>query len=191
MVLFDRITNEIECDKVIIDDKMGGYLATKKLIEQGKQKIALITTGDYLSVSKARSEGYRKALTDSGLEIEESRILKMPTMEMDEEMIRDFFENVEVDAVLCVNEIFTVFSMRLALEKGLKVPEDVAFIGFTDGLLSKYAHPSLSMVAQHGQKMGETAAQMLIDKVESEKEEETFQTKILEPTLVLRDSTIN
>ena len=191
VVLFDRITNEIDCDKVIIDDKMGGYLATKKLIEQGKRKIALIATEDYLSVSKDRSKGYRKALIDSGLEIDESRILKLPTMEMDEQMIRDFFENVEVDAVLCVNEIFTVFSMTLALEKGLKVPEDVSFIGFTDGLLSKYAHPSLSMVAQHGEKMGETAAQMLIDKVESEQEEETFQTKILEPTLVLRDSTIN
>ncbi|WP_435623616.1 LacI family DNA-binding transcriptional regulator [Flagellimonas sp.] len=191
VVLFDRITNEIDCDKVIIDDKMGGYLATKKLIEQGKRKIALIATEDYLSVSKDRSEGYRKALIDSGLEIDESRILKLPTMEMDEQMIRDFFENVEVDAVLCVNEIFTVFSMTLALEKGLKVPEDVAFIGFTDGLLSKYAHPSLSMVAQHGEKMGEISAQMLIDKVESEQEEETFQTKILEPTLVLRDSTIN
>ncbi|MEM9361672.1 MAG: LacI family DNA-binding transcriptional regulator [Bacteroidota bacterium] len=191
VVLFDRITHEVDCDKVIIDDKLGGYLATKNLIEQGKRKIALITTDDYLSVSKARGEGYRKALVDSGLNIEESRILKLPTMEMDEERIRDFFESIEFDAVLCVNEIFAVFSMRVALEKGLKIPEDVAVIGFTNGLLSKYANPSLTVVAQHGEKMGEISAQMLIDKVESEKEEETFQTKILEPTLVVRDSTFN
>ncbi|MEM9075829.1 MAG: LacI family DNA-binding transcriptional regulator [Bacteroidota bacterium] len=191
VVLFDRITNEIDCDKVIIDDKMGGYLATKTLIEQGKRKIALITTDDYLSVSKARGEGYRKALIDSNLEVDESRILKLPTMEMDEERIRSFFESIDFDAVLCVNEIFAVYSMRVALEKGLKIPEDVAVIGFTNGLLSKYANPSLTVVAQHGEKMGEISAQMLIDKVESEKEEETFQTKILEPTLVLRDSTIN
>ncbi|MEM8846509.1 MAG: LacI family DNA-binding transcriptional regulator [Bacteroidota bacterium] len=191
VVLFDRITHEVDCDKVIIDDKLGGYLATKKLIEQGKRKIALITTDDYLSVSKARGEGYRKALVDSGLNVEESRILKLPTMEMDEERIRNFFGSIEFDAVLCVNEIFAVFSMRVALEKGLKIPDDVAVIGFTNGLLSKYANPSLTVVAQHGEKMGEISAQMLIDKVESEKEEETFQTKILEPTLVVRDSTFN
>ena len=191
VVLFDRITHEVDCDKVIIDDKLGGYLATKNLIEQGKRKIALITTDDYLSVSKARGEGYRKALVDSGLSVEESRILKLPTMEMDEERIRSFFGNIEFDAVLCVNEIFAVFSMRVVLEKGLKIPEDVAVIGFTNGLLSKYANPSLTVVAQHGEKMGEISAQMLIDKVESEKEEETFQTKILEPTLVVRDSTFN
>ena len=96
-----------------------------------------------------------------------------------------------MDAVLCVNEIFTVFSMRLVQKKGLKIPDDISFIGFTDGLLSKYANPSLTVIAQHGEKMGEISAQMLIDKVENERDEENYQTKILEPTLVVRDSTIN
>ena len=189
VVLFDRITNEIDCDKVIIDDELGAYMATKRLIDEGRKKIALISTGDYLSVSKARTIGYRKALIESGLGVDESKILKLPTMEMDEESIKDFFEDQDVDAVLCVNEIFAVYSMRLAQEKGLKIPEDISFIGFTDGFLSKYAYPSLTVVAQHGEKMGEISAQMLIDKVEGEKEEEeTFQTKTLEPTLVVRDS---
>lgn len=191
VVLFDRITNEVDCDKVVIDDQLGAYLATKKLIEQGRKKIALITTDDYLSVSKARTEGYRKALSESALDVDESRILKLSSMEMDEKSIRDFFDTHEVDAVLCVNEIFTVFSMKLVQEKGLNIPKDISFIGFTDGLLSKYANPSLTVIAQHGEKMGEISAQMLIDKVESENEEETFHTKILEPTLVVRDSTIN
>jgi LacI family transcriptional regulator len=189
VVLFDRITNEIDCDKVIIDDELGAYMATKRLIDEGRKKIALITTDDYLSVSKARTMGYRKALIESGLGVDESRILKLSSMEMDEERIKDFFETQKVDAVLCVNEIFAVYSMRLAQEKGLKIPEDISFIGFTDGFLSKYAYPSLTVVAQHGEKMGEISAQMLIDKVEGEKEEEeTFQTKTLEPTLVIRDS---
>ncbi|MEX0312780.1 MAG: LacI family DNA-binding transcriptional regulator [Allomuricauda sp.] len=191
VVLFDRITNEIDCDKVIIDDQLGAYMATKKLIDQGRKKIALITTDDYLSVSKARNVGYKKALQEAGIEVDESRILKLSTMEMDEDRIQDFFDANEFDAVFCVNEIFTVYSMRLVQKKGLKIPEDVSFIGFTDGLLSRYANPSLTVVAQHGEKMGEISAQMLIDKVESEKEEETFQTKILEPTLVIRNSTVN
>ena len=191
VVLFDRITNEIDCDKVIIDDQLGAYMATKKLIEQGRRKIALITTGDYLSVSKARTEGYKKALIENTLPVDESLILKLSSMEIDEKSITNFFDSHSMDAVLCVNEIFTVFSMKLIQKKGLHIPNDVSFIGFTDGLLSKYANPSLTAVAQHGEKMGETSAQMLIDKIESEVEEETFQTKILEPTLVVRDSTIN
>jgi LacI family transcriptional regulator len=191
VVLFDRITNEIECDKVIIDDELGAYIATKKLVEQGRKKIALITTDDYLSVSKSRTMGYKKALMETGIEVDESRILKLPTMEMDEASIKDFLEKQKLDAVLCVNEIFAVYSMRLAQKNGLRIPEDVSVIGFTDGVLSKYANPSLTVVAQHGEKMGEVSAQMLIDKVESEEDEETYQTKILEPTLVIRDSIVH
>ncbi|RIV44147.1 LacI family DNA-binding transcriptional regulator [Flagellimonas pelagia] len=188
VVLFDRITNEIDCDKVIIDDELGAYMATKKFIEQGKKNIALITTDDYLSVSKARTMGYIRALEESDLGVDERKVLKLPSMEMDEKSIKKFMDSQELDAVLCVNEIFAVYSMRLAQQKGLKIPEDISFIGFTDGLLSKYANPSLTVVSQHGEKMGEVSAKMLIDKVESEEEEETYQTKILEPTLVIRDS---
>ncbi len=191
VVLFDRITNEVECDKVIIDDELGGYMATKKFIEQGKKRIALITTDDYLSVSKARTTGYRRALAESNLGVDESMILKMPSMEMDEKRIKDFLDSQEPEAVLCVNEIFAVYSMGLALKKGLKIPDDISFIGFTDGVLSKYANPSLTVVAQHGEKMGEVSAKMLIDKVESEEEVETYQTKILEPTLVIRESIVH
>lgn len=188
VVLFDRITNEIDCDKVVIDDELGGYMATKKFIEQGKKRIALISTDDYLSVSKARSMGYHKALSESKLGVDESMVLKMPSMEMDENRIKEFLEAQKPDAVLCVNEIFAVYSMGLVQKSGLKIPDDISFIGFTDGVLSKYANPSLTVVAQHGEKMGEVSAKMLIDKIESEEEEETYQTKILEPTLVIRES---
>jgi len=191
VVLFDRITHEVDCDKVIIDDELGAYQATKKFIDQGKKRIALITTENYLSVSEARTKGYRKALGETTMGIDESMILKMSSMEMDEASIKNFLNTKKPDAVLCVNEIFAVYSMRLVQEKGLRIPEDISFIGFTDGVLSRYANPSLTVVAQHGEKMGEESAKMLIDKVESEAEEETYQTKILEPTLVIRNSIVH
>ncbi len=191
MVLFDRITNEVECDKIVIDDRQGAYLATKKLIDQGRTKIALITTQDYLSVSKARTEGYLKAIEDSSLTLNENWILKMPSMGMDEELFTEFLDSSDIDAVLCVNEIFAIAAMRHLKRKGKRIPEDVAFIGFTDGLLSKYANPSLTAIAQHGDEMGKMAADMLIEKIENEQEEETYITKIIEPTLIERDSTIN
>ena len=78
-------------------------------------------------------------------------------------------------------------------KKGFEIPKDIAFIGFTDGLLSKYNRPTLSTVAQHGDKMGEAAARFLIQRVEQEIEERqpVYQTEIIQATLVERESTNN
>jgi LacI family transcriptional regulator len=85
--------------------------------------------------------------------------------------------------------------MSLVQKKGMRIPEDICFIGFTDGILSKYANPRLTSVAQHGEKMGEVAAKMLIEKVEhqieDEEEVETFRTEVIETILIERGSTIN
>jgi LacI family transcriptional regulator len=191
LVLFDRVAEDIKCDKVYIDDRKGAYSAVTKFIKDGRKKIALITTEDYISVSRERAIGYRQALSDNGLAYNEDLILKLPSMEIDEKVIEDFFERENVDAVLSVNEIFAIHSMRLVQSKGLKIPEDISFIGFTDGLLSKYASPGLTAIAQHGEQMGEIAAEILIEKVENDLEEETFVTKILEPTIIERGSTVN
>jgi len=194
LVLFDRTTDVINCDKVIIDDKEGARLAVKKFIDNGKKKIALVTTENYFSVSNNREEGYREALTKAGFQINEELILKLPNMEVDEEAIHKFFNEQDVDAVLCVNEIFAIHCMNLVQQKGMTIPEDISFIGFTDGILSKYATPGLTSVAQHGEQMGEIAARMLIEKVEYEpenEEEEIFEIKVIPSTLIERGSTIN
>ena len=190
LVLFDRVTDEIACDKVIIDDRQGAYEAVKTLINQGRRNIALISTEDYFSVSRERAEGYRQALRDCNIKIDENLILKLPYTDVDEKAISDFFNKQKIDAVLCVNEIFAIHSMRFVQKKGLKIPDDISFIGFTDGILSKYSNPTLTAVAQHGERMGEIAAEMLIDKVENENEEETYKTEILKSTLIERESTL-
>ena len=160
LVLFDRITSEVECDKVIIDDALGAYLATKKLIEQGRRRIGIITTADYLSVSKSRTKGYQKALVEHGVKEDKELILKLPSMDVDGQLIQDFIKNSKVDAILTVNEIFSIYGMQVAQDLGFKIPEDISFIGFTDGLLSKYANPSLTSIAQHGERMGEISAEI-------------------------------
>lgn len=189
LVLFDRITEEIQCDKVIIDDALGAYNATKKLLNEGRKKIALLTTEDFFSVSRNRNLGFEKALEDSGLKVDRNNILKLPYMDIDEVEISSFLKRVKPDAVLSVNEIFGIYGMRVLQKMGKRVPEDVSIIGFTDGLLAKHANPSLSSVAQHGEKMGEIAAKMLIERVENDDENPNYKTKILEPTLIERDST--
>jgi len=192
LVLFDRVTDEIQCDKVVINDKEAAYLAVTKLIEAGRKRIALVTTEDFLNVSAKRAEGYNMALKENGIDIDHSLILKLPYQMHDEILSEKFFESTKLDAVLCVNEIFAVKCMRIAQKKGYRIPEDIAFIGFTDGILSKYVTPTLTSVDQHGEEMGEIAAQMLIEKIErddNQDEEEVFETRIISATMVERDST--
>jgi len=191
LVLFDRVTNEIQCDKVVINDTEVAYQAVKKMIASGRKRIALLTTENFFNVSKHREDGYRKALMESGIEIDEKLILALPFDESIDD-ISPFLDNVNIDAILAVNEVFAIHAMGIALKKGLKIPEDISFIGFTDGLLSKHSIPSLSTIAQHGDRMGEIAAQMLIDRAENEigdGEEETYRTEVIKATLIEREST--
>lgn len=192
LVLFDRTTNEIECDKVIIDDRVGARKAVEKFIENGKRKIALVTTENYLNIGDARETGYRDAMSNASLSVDENLILKLPSMEIDEKAIQQFFDTRDIDAVLCVNEIFAIHCMNLVQQKGVKVPEEMSFIGFTDGMLSKYANPGLTSVAQYGEQMGETAAKMLIHRVEHEDEleEDSYTTEVIASTLIERGSTL-
>jgi LacI family transcriptional regulator len=191
LVLFDRVTDHVECDKVIIDDQLGAYKAVKKLLEEGRKRVGLVTTEDYLSVSNKRNLGYEKALAEFGLPYNEELVLKLPSMEVDHQRISDFLANAQPDGLLSVNEIFGINALRIARDQGKRVPEDLSIIGFTDGLLSQYANPTMSAIRQHGEEMGRESARMLIEKVEGQSESESFVTKILEPTLIERESTIN
>jgi LacI family transcriptional regulator len=111
-------------------------------------------------------------------------------MENSEAEIRKFIMNNEVDALFAVNEHFAIHAIKAIQEKGLKVPDDVMVIGFTDGDLSKRFIPSLTTVSQHGERMGAEAARLLIEKLERKpEEEETYQTVIVETSLVERNST--
>lgn len=195
LVLFDRVTDEIECDKVILNDREIAYKAVQKFIDAGKSNIGLVTTDGYFNVSKKRNEGYKNALRDNGLSLNEDMILTLPYHnQIEDSVIAEYFSKT-VDAVLCVNEVFAIRCMGVAQKMGKKIPEDISFIGFTNGMLSQYASPTLTSVAQHGDQMGEVAAKMLIDRVEMEYEdddqEEIYHTQVIEAELIERESTLN
>ncbi|MFM7017630.1 LacI family DNA-binding transcriptional regulator [Flavobacterium sp.] len=191
VVMFDRITNDILCDKVIIDDNLAAFNATQYLIDMGFKKIALLTTIDYVSVGKLRTEGYIKALQNNDISVDENLILKIEDTDNFESSIEDLILNNDIDAIFAVNEIFAVTAIKTATRLGKKVPEDLSIIGFTDGIISKYSSPSITTVSQNGIKMGEKAAIMLIEKLEIEEEdyEEQYKTEVIETELIEREST--
>ncbi|MDX1544344.1 MAG: LacI family DNA-binding transcriptional regulator [Christiangramia sp.] len=190
LVLFDRVVDEITCDKVIIDDVNGAKKAVQHLIDIGCKKIALISTVDYVSVGYLRTKGYKTTLKDNFLNVDESLILKIEEMDESEAEIERFLKDKDIDGVFAVNEHFAISAIKAMQENGKKVPDDVSVIGFTDGELSKRFIPSLTTVSQHGTRMGEEAARMLIEKLEkTPAEDEKYKTIIVETGLVTRNST--
>jgi LacI family transcriptional regulator len=190
VVMFDRVTNDILCDKVIIDDQAAAYEAVQSLIDKGRKKIALVTTVDYVSVGKLRTDGYTKALLDNGIPFNEDLIIKIEDVNTCEITISKLLEDKAIDAVFAVNELFAVTIIKTANKIGLNVPKDLAVIAFTDGIISKYSTPTITTVSQSGVKMGNKAAKMLIDRLEAEDEEdENYKTEIIETHLIEREST--
>ena len=197
IVMFDRITNDIKCDKVIVNDLRGAQMAVEKLIHSGGKKIGIITTKDYVSVGRLRTQGYIKALEENGIQPEAGLIIKVDDELISEDQLQEieneikilFLNNPDLDGVFAVNELYAITAMKVARQMGLKIPQDIQVVGFTDGVLSKHAVPSLTTVSQHSQQMGEKCAILLIDRLENKKEEDQFETIIIQTDLIEREST--
>ncbi|RTL13921.1 MAG: LacI family transcriptional regulator [Flavobacteriaceae bacterium] len=190
VVMFDRVTNDVFCDKVIIDDQEAAFNAVQFFIDNGFKKIGLITTVDYVSVGKFRTDGYKKALISNNIPVDEDLIVKIEDIDNCSVKIENLIKNIKCDAIFAVNELFAVTAIKIAAKNNLKVPEDISVIGFTDGIISQFSTPSISTVSQNGIKMGRKAAQMLIDRLELEDEEdEQYKTEIIETNLIIREST--
>jgi len=192
VVMFDRVTNDVLCDKVIINDQLAAYDAVEFLIKKGFKDIGLVTTVDYVSVGKLRTEGYVNALNDHDLPINENIIVKIEDIEDCASKIEKMLLENKPDAIFAVNELFAVTTIKLANKMGLKVPEDISVIGFTDGIISQYSTPTITTVSQNGIKMGGRAAKMLIERLEMEEEEdgnEQYKTELIDTHLVEREST--
>jgi LacI family transcriptional regulator len=190
VVMFDRVTNDVFCDKVIIDDRTAAYDAVQFLIDKGMKKIGLITTIDYVSVGKLRTDGYIQAHQQNDLALDTNLILKIEDIENCESRIESFIKDNDMEGVFAVNELFAVTAIKMANKSGKKVPEDISVIGFTDGIISKYSTPSITTVSQNGIHMGQKAAKLLIDRLETEEDDEFYTTEVIETHLVERESTI-
>ncbi len=197
VVLFDRTIPEIECDKVVVDDTEGARNAVKKLLALGCKRIALITTEAHVNVGELRTAGYKDALIESGIGISEELILKLKD-EFNEEGMEDNLNttielflrnNPQVDGIFAVNEKYALTAIKAARSLGKDIPGDIKVIGFTDGVLSKYATPSLTTVSQHGVQLGEKAAELLIRRLEEDDYEPPYQTVVVETRLIEREST--
>ena len=131
-VLFGRRFDNSEYNYVIADDKKGGYLATKHLIDKGHKRILSLIGPQYVSSSRERLDGYRKALIESNIEpeVELVREISITTGSCNEVLKRIIKENIKFTAISVFSDLLAWEAIYTLNELGFRVPEDIAVVGF-------------------------------------------------------------
>ncbi|MBP6424281.1 MAG: LacI family DNA-binding transcriptional regulator [Flavobacterium sp.] len=191
IVMFDRIAEGIDCDKVVVDDFDSALDSTQRLIDLGCKNIALLSSVDNLSVGKLRYEGYLKALEKNNIPVNTNLIVRTDSEEDLKVQMEEVFANNKIDGIFALEENDSVAALKIGLKKGYKIPEELCIIGFADGILaSRRLSPSLTTVSQHGIEIGEEAAKLLIKRLEDDSEEEPpYETKVIKTVLKERETT--
>jgi LacI family transcriptional regulator len=190
IVMFDRISDEVICDKVIVDDFDSALNATQHLINTGCKNIALFSSVDNLSVGKLRADGYMQALKNNNIQVNTNLIIRTDSEDDLKNKIEVVFDNNSIDGIFAVVENDSVLALRIGKRKGFKIPEELSIIGFADGILaSRRLSPSLSTMSQYGVEIGEEAARIMINRLESKDENLPYETVVIKTQLREREST--
>ncbi len=196
IVFFDRVPKMKETVNVTVDDFSGAYEAVTHLISQGYKKIVHLEGPRNLLISQKRKEGYLQALRNAGLPVREDWIIHCPlgTSEESEVFCKSLFSAAphdRPDALFASNDIAAAGAMKGMKELGLKIPQDVGVVGFSNWQFSAMIDPPLSTVYQPGFQMGERAAQLLLEMINAG-DEKAFQpkTEVLETKLIVRGSSL-
>jgi len=194
LVLYDKISKFVNCSKVTINDRKIAYDATKYLIDSGCKRIAHIR-GPLNSITIIdRYLGYKKAIKENRMEADESVIYECsePSIEeggrIAEVMLR---EEKKIDGVLAFTDALAIGVILRLNELGVKIPEEVSVIGFSNSVQTRVVSPSLTTIDQHGFDMGKKAVEVLLKEIKATKKKEPVKYQNIDvPTeMIIRNST--
>lgn len=190
LVFFDRGCEEIDTDRVIVDDETGAYEAVSHLISIGCKNIIHLSGPPNLSIGKNRKDGYLRALREHNMTVDEPNIIKCDSIEAATIIVPELLKrDYKPDGFFAVNDVTAATTMNIIKNMGFRVPHDIAVVGYTSGLISDITNPTLTSVEQHGFLIGKEAVRLLIDRIEK-KHDLPWQTKIIKTELVIKGSTL-
>lgn len=191
LVFFDRATDEINADQVIIDDTEAAYKATRHLIETGRTRIAHFAGPQNLAIGRNRLQGYIDALNEAGIPIDKRLIVEADNFEKARNMVGELIDaGLMPDGIFAVNDMTAIGAMKTIQKRGIVIPDEIGVVGFSDGYLSGITEPHLSSVDQHGYEMGTTAAEILFRRIMSNSENYIPEVKVLTADLIARGSSM-
>lgn len=187
LVFFDRIVEELDTDRVIVDDEVGAYNAVNHLLRMGKKRIVHLSGPTNLPIARLRIEGYNRAMKEYRLFPSPNDIIKCDTSEEANEIIPKILRrNPRPDAIFAVNDLTAIQALLIAKHMGFRIPEDIAIVGFTNSQIATLTEPGLTSVDQRGYEIGLEAARLLLARIEDRNR--TSQTKVISTELVVRGS---
>lgn len=189
LVFFDRICIGLNTDRVVVDDYVGAFAAVEYMIQTGCKRIAFFSSPFHLEISKNRKNGYLDALRKYGIPVDDSLIKVCDTREDAIMIAPEILDRPDrPDGFFAINDHCAAGIMYAVKLAKLRIPEDVAIFGFSDGELARACDPMLSTVEQHGYDMGRDAARLLIDKIKGITHGQ-YTNKIVKTNLIIREST--
>jgi LacI family transcriptional regulator len=189
-VFVGRHTDALNCDYVMNDNVHGAYLAVKHLIQKGHKKITYICAKPAASSGKERIAGCKKAINASELPSSALNVMTCkPNIESCHQTVEELIaKNDNSTAIFVWDDKLAIGALRAILEAGLHIPQDIALVGYNDTEIARHLFPPLTTIRHASYQIGEIAAQILVDRLESEQDVETKQI-VLKPELVVRSTT--
>lgn len=188
LVFFDRTVAEIDTNKIVVDDFMGGFRVTQHLIDQGYKRIGHMAGPLNLQTYFNRKNGYIEALSKNGISYDESLVVNNSLTSEDGINAAQYLINLPnpPDAIFCGNDTTALSSMICLRDKGIRIPEDFGIVGFSNEPFSKVVSPSITTIAQPGFLMGQKAAELILTQIAHK--EKSFKTLVLPTELIVRES---
>ncbi|WP_298763090.1 LacI family DNA-binding transcriptional regulator [uncultured Polaribacter sp.] len=194
LVMFDKIAKVIKCSKVTIDDRKAAYKATQYLIDIGCKRIAHFRGPLLPQNSIDRFLGYKQALTDNNIIYDSSLVYLLNDMSFDEgkfyanQLLKD---HSDVDGIFINTDLVAIGAISEFNNQGIKVPEQINVIGFSNWFMASVISPSLTTINQPGFEMGKNAFKLLYKEIKDKKKKKVINYKniVLETDLIIREST--
>lgn len=192
IVQFDRIRDDIPVSNVLNDNEMASYLAVKHLIDQGYTSIAHFSGPLHINIYKQRLAGYKKALLESNIPLNESFIFEnVLDKEKGFQTTLSIFKNkLNVDAIFSASDYSALGALLAAKQLQIDIPQQLGIVGFANEPFTEFVSPSLTSVNQFAEEMGATVAKTMIDQIENQNEELIPKSISITPKLIVRESSM-
>lgn len=189
LVFFDRVCDDVAASKVVIDDYRSAFDAVTHLVQRGYKRIAHFAGPKELGICKKRWNGYVDALKQSRLELQTRLVRYGGLHEQDGYNSMDSLlkEDMIPDAIFAVNDPVAIGAFQRIKEAGLRIPDDIAIVGFSNNKITSLVDPQITTVDQPSFEMGRKAAEILISTIEDKTIEP--KTLVLDAKLIVRGST--
>ncbi|MEN6454015.1 MAG: LacI family DNA-binding transcriptional regulator [Prolixibacteraceae bacterium] len=193
LVFFDRVCNEIETHKVIIDDFGAAFKATEHLIAVGCKRITHIAGNQHMTIFRDRLKGYQEALIKNHMVVGEELICYTEDLSVaeGEKATAKFLRMKDrPDGIFCANDTSAIAAIQTIKKTGLRVPKDIAVVGFSNTPSSLIIDPALTTIDDHAFEMGQAAARLVIRQIEDPQENIASETVVIRNDLIIRGSTM-